>query len=426
MKEKKSGNDIEKQQKVFDIARKAVIASRALKEINTKKKKDALNAVADIIDEKADDIKFRNEIDVEAAREDNLSEALIDRLILDDKRIQAMSDGIREVAGLDDPIGRILESSERPNGLKISKITVPLGVIAMIYESRPNVTADSAGLCLMASNAVILRGGTESLNSNLAIGHYIKEAIGRSGLPQDAVQVIDDSDRSLIEYIVSLKGMVDVVIPRGSEEMIRSVSRMSLIPVIGHGKGLCHIYVDSVAKINMAIDIIHNAKVQRPGVCNAVETVLVHTDIASELLPGLCEKLIASGVELRGDERTRKIIDMKPATEDDWNTEYLSLILSLKVVDSTEEAIEHIEKHGSRHSDCIITENKAACEKFTTSIDSACVYCNASTRFTDGNQMGLGAEIGISNQKLHARGPMGLNELTTYKYIISGNGQIRQ
>lgn len=415
----------EKKQKVFSIARNAVVAGRKLKEISTDKKKEALIKVADLLDKKADDIKFRNEIDIEAAREDNLSGALIDRLLLDDKRIKSMTDGIRDVADLDDPVGEIIDEWERPNGLKIKKVRVPLGVIAMIYESRPNVTADSAALCLMSSNAVILRGGTESLNSNLAIGHYITEALKEAEMPSDSVQVIDNTDRKIVEYLVSLKGMIDVVIPRGSEEMIRSISRMSLIPIIGHGKGLCHIYIDKEADIGKAVEIVFNAKVQRPGVCNAVETLLVHSEIAEDVLPDLCEKLKNAGVELRGDEKIREIADMNVATEEDWNTEYLSLVLSLKIVDSLQDAVDHIERYGSRHSDCIITEDKSACEKFLRSVDSACVYCNASTRFTDGNQMGLGAEIGISNQKLHARGPMGLKELTTYKYLITGNGQIR-
>ncbi len=418
-------NEIEKQQKVFDIARRSVIASRELRKVSTEQKKDALNRIADILEKKADDIKFKNEIDVEAAREDNLPDSLIDRLILDDDRIKSMTEGIREVSVLEDPVGQIIDNIERQNGLKIKKVRIPLGVIAMIYESRPNVTADSAALCLMSSNAVILRGGTESLNTNLAIGHYIKEALGDSGITQDAVQVIDDTDRKIIEYLVSLKGMIDIVIPRGSEEMIKAITRMSLIPIVGHGKGLCHIYVDKAADMDMAINIVHNAKVQRPGVCNAVETVLVHSEIAESFLPRLCERLKESGVELKGDERVRTIYEMESASEEDWNTEYLALILSMKIVDSVDEAIDHIEKYGSSHSDCIVSEDESACEKFTVCVDSACIYCNASTRFTDGNQMGLGAEIGISNQKLHARGPMGLKELTTYKYLIFGNGQVR-
>lgn len=421
-----SGIDNEKQQNIINLVKNAVIASRALRKISTEQKRKALMRIAEILDEKAEDIMFRNEIDLEAAKEDGLAETLLDRLKLDKTRIISMVNGIREVAGLDDPVNDVIEEWTRPNGLKIKKIRVPLGVVVMIYESRPNVTADAAALCLMSSNAVILRGGTESLNSNLAIGYYIREALKDFDIPQDSVQVIDDTDRRIVEYLVSLKGMVDIVIPRGSEEMIKAVSKISQIPVIGHGKGLCHIYLDKLSDLNKAIKIIHNSKVQRPGVCNALETLLVHNDISESALPLICKKLADSGVELRGDEKTRKIYNMEKASEEDWATEYLSLILSIKIVDSIKEAIEHIEKYGSHHSDCIITEDKAACEEFLTGIDSACVYCNASTRFTDGNQMGLGAEIGISNQKLHARGPMGLKELTTYKYLLIGDGQIRQ
>jgi glutamate-5-semialdehyde dehydrogenase len=421
-----NNNDQNKQKDIFDIARRAVMASRKLRDISTEGKRTALLKIADLLDAKAEDIKFRNEIDVEAAKEDNLPSSLIDRLLLTDERIKSMTDGIREVAGLDDPVGEVLDETTRPNGIKIRKVRVPLGVIGMIYESRPNVTADSAALCLMSGNAIILRGGSEALNSNLAIGHYIREALNDSAVPQDAVQIIDDTDRKLVEYLVSLKGMVDVVIPRGSEEMIRAISKISLVPIVGHGKGLCHTYIDKAADKDMAVEVAFNAKVQRPGVCNAMETLLVHKDKAEEVLPALCEKLASAGVELRGDERARNIVEMKEATEEDWHEEYLALILSIKIVDTIEEAIDHVEKYGSRHSDCIVTEDQEACDKFLRNVDSSCVYCNASTRFTDGNQMGLGAEIGISNQKLHARGPMGLKELTAYKYLLTGTGQIRQ
>jgi glutamate-5-semialdehyde dehydrogenase len=418
--------EIEKQQNIVSMANLAVEASRKLRVIPTEKKREALKKIADVLDAKAEDIKFRNEIDVEAAKQDGLSQALIDRLLLTDERIKSMTDGIREVASLDDPVGQVISSYDRPNGLKIEKVRVPLGVIAMIYESRPNVTADSSALCLMSSNAVILRGGRESLNSNIAIGQYIRQALKESGLPENSVQIIDDPDRKIVEYLVSLKGLVDVVIPRGSEEMINAISRISLIPVVGHGKGLCHLYIDKSADMEKAIEITFNAKVQRPGVCNAIETLLVHSEIAEKVIPKVCEKLESAGVELRGDERAAGICKMNPASEEDWSAEYLSLILSVKIVDSIDEAIAHIERYGSHHSDCIVTEDSDACEHFLRNVDSSVVYCNASTRFTDGNQMGLGAEIGISNQKLHARGPMGLTELTTYKYIIKGNGQIRQ
>ena len=416
----------EKQEKIFNVGLKALRASRKLREISSEDKRKALNKIADLLESKIEDIKFRNEIDVEAAREDGLSEALIDRLVLDEKRIRSMVKGLRDVAGFEDPVGNIIEKRKTEAGLEIEKVSVPLGVVAMIYESRPNVTADAAALCLMSSNAVILRGGTEALNSNLAIGHHIREALKQTSVPADAVYVLDDTDRELVDYLVSLKGIVDVVIPRGSEKMIDEISKKSLVPVIGHGKGLCHIYIDKEADIDMAVKIVHNAKVQRPGVCNAVETLIVHSDCSSRILPAVCRKLSSSGVELRGDERARKIYSMKEASKDDWSSEYLDLILSIKVVDSIDEAIEHIERYGSGHSDAIISDDLKARDKFFTMVDSACVYHNASTRFTDGGQMGMGAEIGISNQKLHARGPMGVREMTTYKYRMSGKGLIRE
>lgn len=412
---------------VFEVAKRAVLAARAMTRVSAGEKNRALNKVADFLDEKSEDIIFRNGIDVEAAREDSLAEPLIDRLVLDAGRIKSMTDGIREVAELEDPVGEIIQESVRPNGLRIRKVRVPLGVIAMIYESRPNVTGDSAALCLKSSNAVILRGGSEALNSNLAVAHYIREALADTAVPPDAVQVIDDTDREIVKHLVSMKGLVDVVIPRGSEAMINAVSSASLVPVIGHGKGLCHIYVDSSADPEKAVEITRNAKVQRPGVCNAVETLLIHSEAAEKILPEICRRLREDSVELVGDEKARKICpEMGEAADEDWSTEYLSLKLSVKVVGSLEEAVDHIERYGSRHSDCIIAEDTCACDNFLRSVDSSCVYANASTRFTDGAQMGLGAEIGISNQKLHARGPMGLTELTTYKYHMLGNGQIRR
>ncbi|MDA3792218.1 MAG: glutamate-5-semialdehyde dehydrogenase [Elusimicrobia bacterium] len=415
----------ELQKQVFGIAENAVKASRRMAGIDSAYKRETLMKIADRLDKKADDIKFRNEIDLDAAREDSIPEAMINRLILDDGRIKSMTEGIREVASLKDPVGEIIETIDRPNGLKIEKVRVPLGVIGMIYESRPNVTGDAAALCLMSSNVVILRGGSEALNSNLAIGHLIRDVLAETRIPADALQIIDNTDRKIIGYLTTLSGLVDVIIPRGSQEMIRSVSRGSSVPVIGHGKGLCHTYIGAAADKKKAIEISLNAKVQRPGVCNALETLLIHRDAAEEVLPELCEKMEAAGVQLRGDEKTRRIYDMTDASEKDWGTEYLALILSIKIVESTDEAVGHIQHYGSGHSDAIITEDKTDAEKFLNEVDSACVYVNASTRFTDGNQMGLGAEIGISNQKLHARGPMGLKELTSYKYKIKGSGQIR-
>ncbi len=417
--------EMEKKEKIFEVAKNAVISSRQMRKAGSSQKKDALVKIAELLESKADDIKFRNEIDVEAAREDGLPEALIDRLILDDKRIKSMTDGIREVAEMEDPVGQIIEEREGPGGLKIRKVRVPLGVIAMVYESRPNVTADAAALCLKSSNSVILRGGSEALNSNLAIGHFIQEALSETELPAKSVQVVEDTDRELVNHLISLKGMVDIVIPRGSEKMIETITEKSKIPVIGHGKGLCHIYIDETADGQKAADIVFNAKVQRPGVCNAVETLLVHSSAAGDILPGVLKKLEDAGVELVGDERAKDAYEMQPASKEDWASEYLGLKLSVKVVDSVREAVEHIERFGSHHSDAIITEDKENCGYFLNNVDSACVYCNASTRFTDGSQMGLGAEIGISNQKLHARGPMGVRELTTYKYHMIGTGQVR-
>ncbi|MGM0441329.1 MAG: glutamate-5-semialdehyde dehydrogenase [Elusimicrobiota bacterium] len=415
-----------KKEKIFNLAKDAAIASRSLRTVSTEAKRDALEKIADVIDKKAEDILFRNDIDVEAAKEDDLEEALVDRLVLNEKRLKSMTDGIREVAGLDDPIGEVIEERTRPNGLNIEKVRVPLGVVGMIYESRPNVTGDAAALCLMSSNSIILRGGTEALNSNLAIGHYIRAALQDSKLSADAVQIIDDSDRKIVEFMVSLKGLIDIIIPRGSEQMIKTISKMSQVPVIGHGKGLCHIYLDKDADREKAVNIVKNAKVQRPGVCNAVETLLVHREGADRILPPVCRVLEDNKVELRGDEKAREFYNMEPADDEDWKEEYLSLTLAVKVVDNMDEAIGHIENYGSRHSDAIVTEDEKASEEFLNRVDSSCVYCNASTRFTDGNQMGLGAEIGISNQKLHARGPMGIKELTSYKYQLRGNGQIRE
>ncbi len=416
----------DKKKYAFEIARRALIASREIATLESDEKNQALYKIADYLDEKGEEIIFRNGIDVEAATKAGLGDAFIDRLLLTPERIKSMTDGIREVAELSDPVGEVLEESVRPNKMKVKKVRVPLGVIAMIFESRPNVAGDATALCLKSSNAVILRGGREALNSNTAITYFIREALKDTKIPQDAVQIVDNPDRDIVRYLVSLKGMIDVVIPRGSEEMINSVSSLSLIPVIGHGKGLCHIYVDASADKEKAIEIIYNAKVQRPGVCNAVETLLIHQDAADEILPAVCQRLEEAKVELVGDEEAQKIYPMGEAEKEDWSTEYLSLKLSIKVIESLEKAIKHIARYGSKHSDCILTEDVLASGKFLQSVDSSCVYVNASTRFTDGNQMGLGAEIGISNQKLHARGPMGLKELTTYKYHLIGNGQIRE
>ncbi|MEK7766883.1 MAG: glutamate-5-semialdehyde dehydrogenase, partial [bacterium] len=335
---------------------------------------------------------------------------------LTEKRMAAMAQGLREVAGLPDPIGEVIETSTRPNGLRIEKVRVPLGVVAMIYESRPNVTVDAAGLCLKAGNVVVLRGGSEAVRSNLARAACIRPALAEAGLPEDAVQVIETTDRAAVTELVRLDRLVDVVIPRGGEAMIRSIIEQATVPVISHGKGVCHVYVDAAADLDMAEEIAFNAKVQRPGVCNAMETLLVHEAVAERFLPRIAERYRAAGVELRGDDATRRLAPgTRPATEEDWSTEYLDLILSIRVVKDLPEAMSHISTYGSDHSDAIVTRDEAAARRFMDEVDSACVFWNASTRFTDGGEFGMGAEIGISTQRLHARGPMGLRELTTIK-----------
>ena len=368
-----------------------------------------------------------NEKDLNAAREAGLSSAMIDRLRLTDLRIEDMAKGIREVINLSDPIGEVMEEIVRPNGLKIQKVRVPIGVITIIYESRPNVTADAASLCLKTGNATILRGGKESIHSNVAIYWQISAALEKTGLDKNAIQVIETADRKAVDYLLKADKYVDLVIPRGGEGLIRNVVENSTIPVIKHYKGVCHVYVDEFADQDMAKEVCLNAKLQRPGTCNAMETMLVHESIAKIFLPDICRSMSDSGVELRGCEKSRKIMpEIKQATEEDWSTEYLEKILSVKIVASIDDAIRHISTYGSSHSDAIITEDKSNAKKFTDEVDSAAVYVNASTRFTDGFEFGMGAEIGISTDKLHARGPMGLNELTSYKYIIHGTGQIRK
>ncbi|MDD5258753.1 MAG: glutamate-5-semialdehyde dehydrogenase [bacterium] len=413
-----------------EIIRRAAAAKRAayaLANISTEIKNKALLAMADALQAGKDDILFKNEIDVEAAKEAGLSAALIDRLSLTEARIAAMIKGLQEMAGLKDPVGEVLLSVERPNGLKINKVRVPLGVIGIIYESRPNVTVDTAGLCLKSGNAVILRGGSEAVNSNHILAKTIAAAAYATGIPEGAIQFIETTDRQAVLDMVKLDKFVDVIIPRGGEELIQFIKEHSTIPVISHGKGVCHTYVDIDADLKMAEEICFNAKVQRPGVCNAMETLLVHNGIALEFLPQMAARFTAAKVELRGDEKTLAILKgIKLAAEEDWSEEYLDLILSVKIVDTAEEAVAHINKFGSHHSETIVTKNKKRADEFMRAVDSAAVYWNASTRFTDGGEFGMGAEIGISTQKMHARGPMGLNELCSYKYMIYGNGQTRK
>jgi glutamate-5-semialdehyde dehydrogenase len=368
-----------------------------------------------------------NEKDVREAEKAVLPSAMIDRLELDEKRIKAMSKSLADIAAYRDPVGGLLETRKRPNGLVIKKVRVPIGVILVIYESRPNVTSDCIGLCLKAGNACILRGGSEARGSNAAIFDVLNAAAQDCGLPDGCINMIKDTDRALVNELLKQDQTIDLVMPRGGESLIREITDNSRIPVIKHYKGVCHTYVDYPADLSAACRICFNAKVQRPGVCNAMETLLVHKKTANAFLPEMIRRYKDSGVEIRGCEETRKIVSgIKAATEDDWYTEYLDLILSVKVVCGVEEAIAHIMKYGSYHSDAIVTKNAANARKFVSAVDSACVYVNASTRFTDGGEFGKGAEIGISTDKLHARGPVGVEELTSYKYIIHGKGQIRE
>ncbi|MCX7780835.1 MAG: glutamate-5-semialdehyde dehydrogenase [Negativicutes bacterium] len=404
----------------------AKAAARKLATWPTDKKNQALHAMADALEAGREAILAANALDVAAGREKGLSAALIDRLTLNDNRLAAMAEGLRQTAGLPDPIGEGLGSTLRPNGLQIAKIRVPLGVVGIIYEARPNVTVDAAGLCLKSGNAVILRGGSEAIRSNRAIVQVITQAAADAGIPEGAIQLIETTDRQAVNAMLKLNAYLDVIIPRGGAGLIKTVVENSTVPVIETGTGVCHTFVDASADLAMAADIAFNAKVSRPGVCNAMETLLVHRAIAAKFLPPMLARFHAAGVELRGCPETQRFHPaVKPATEADWEAEYLDLILAVKVADSLDEALEHIARYGTRHSEAIVTTDYNNARRFQAEVDAAAVYVNASTRFTDGFEFGYGAEIGISTQKLHARGPMGLPELTTIKYVISGNGQIR-
>jgi len=414
-------------EEILRIAKKAREASQGLANLSSVVKNETLSEMAWTLQARQDEILKENHKDLILAKEKGLSGAFIDRLTLNEKRIKQMSDALREIAKLEDPVGKIDSMRRRPNGLLIGKMRVPLGVIGFIYESRPNVTGDAAGLCLKAGDAVILRGGSEAINSNIALYDALNEAIQKTGLPEGCIQLIRTTDRKAVEEMLKLNEYIDVIIPRGGESLIKMVTKISTIPVIKHYKGICHVYVDEEADLEMAEDIAFNAKVQRPGVCNAMETLLVAEKVADEFLPGMIKKFEKAGVEIRGDERTCNISPTaKRAVEEDWTTEYLDLILSVKVVSGIDEAIGHINRYGSHHSDAIVTTSYLKSRKFLQEVDSAAVYVNASTRFTDGGEFGLGAEIGISTEKLHARGPMGVNELTTTKFVILGEGQIRE
>jgi len=415
--------------KLEKIAALAKEASFKLALVDTAAKNRALIQMAEALPKEKNKIISANKKDLKAACRKRLSAAFIDRLTLNEARIQQMSASLIELSKLEDPVGEVIKSWERPNGLRISKVRVPIGVILIIYESRPNVTADCIGLCLKSSNCVILRGGSDALNSNKAIFDILNKAAVNNGIAQGSISFINFTERKAVDILLKFDGYIDLVMPRGGESLINEIKNKSRIPVIKHYKGICHVYVDSEADLDMAQKIVFNAKVQRPGVCNAMETLLVHKNAAIRFLPAMIKKLQGAGCEIRGCAATKKIArnlkNIKTAKDKDWSTEYLDLILSVKVVGSLDEAIEHINKYGSRHSDSIVTDNKDNADRFLKEVDSACVFVNASTRFTDGYQFGMGAEIGISTDKLHARGPMGLEELTTYKYIIEGSGQIR-
>jgi glutamate-5-semialdehyde dehydrogenase len=418
------------------LAKRAKAASRDLAKLTTAEKNSCLLAMADALEKNGPALKQANALDMETATKMGLTSAMLDRLKLDDKRIAGMAKGLREVAALPDPVGKILDERVRPNGLKLQKITTPIGVVVIIYESRPNVTADAASLCFKSGNATILRGGKEALNSNQLIAQTMIQAGQRAlaHFPEHAIQVVPTTDREAIPALLSLTQYVDVCMPRGGEGLIRAVAESSKVPVIKHYKGVCHVFVDADADLKMAEEIAMNAKVQRPAVCNAMETLLVDKSVAPTFLPRIAQKLAEKKVELRVDETTRQLLNsqlptlnspLKPATEQDWFTEYNDYILNIRVVDGVKQAIDHINHYGSAHSDSIVTKNEASAKQFLHEVDSATVYWNASTRFTDGGEFGMGAEIGISTDKIGARGPMGLDELTTYKWVGIGNGQIR-
>ncbi len=409
-----------------EIGRRAKAAARKLATVSQNMKNKALLALADALVQNASFIIEENQKDLIAGRENQLTDALLDRLALNETRINAIANSIRQVVKLPDPVGRVLAERELPNGLSLTKVSVPIGVIAVIYEARPNVTADSAALCLKSGNVVILRGGKEAIHSNIAICKVMRGALSQVGLCEDAIQLIENTDRVVTQELMRLKEYVDVLIPRGGAGLIRAVVENATVPVIETGAGTCHVYVDQDADFTMACQIVYNAKTSRPSVCNAAECLLVHRKIAKEVLPLIANALAAKQVELRG---TREVMDILPtavpATEEDWGKEYNNYIMAVRLVDGVEEALDYISQYGTGHSECIVTNNATTAQLFLQSVDAAAVYHNASTRFTDGGEFGLGAEIGISTQKLHARGPLGLEELTSMKYIVRGNGQVR-
>jgi glutamate-5-semialdehyde dehydrogenase len=408
-------------------ARAAKEAARALALASTRSKNDALQQMARGLEEKIGLVLDANRSDLARARSAGLASAFMDRLTLSESRIEEMAAGLRQVAALPDPVGETAEAWRRPNGMEISRVRVPLGVVGFIYESRPNVTADAAGLCLKSGNAVLLRGGSEALESNTAIAQVLAKAVEKSGLPADSVQVVDTADRAAVMAMLTLDRFIDLIIPRGGEEFVRLVTERSTVPVLKHDKGLCHVYVDASADLDMAVAIAVNAKAQRVSVCNTMETLLVDAAAAARFLPKAAARLREAGVEVRGDERTRALVpDATPATEADWDTEYLDYIVSVRVVDGLDDAIDHIRRHGSGLAEAIVTSDLRHARRFTREVDAAAVLVNASTRFVDGSQFGMGAEMGISTSRLHARGPVGVRELTTTKFIVMGDGQVRE
>jgi len=412
---------------VLEKAKKAKAASRKLANISTEIKNNALFKMAAGLEKASETLLAENKKDLVAAEQKGLSKAMIDRLTLNPERIKAMADGLREVAALPDPVGEVLRMWRRPNGMEVGKMRVPIGLIGIIYESRPNVTADTAALCLKSGNSVLLRGGSEAVHSNTAIAAILGAAGAEAGIPEGAVSFIENTDRACVMEMLKLNGIVDLIIPRGGEGLIRMVSENSTIPVIKHDKGVCHVYVDSKADLAMAEEICFNAKVQRPGTCNAMEAMLVHQDVANTFLPAVIGRMKKAGVEIRGCAKTKAVVpDIKDATEQDWDREYNELIVNVRTVVSMEEAMEHIAAHGSQHSEAIVTNDYQNARRFQHEVDASAVFVNASTRLNDGFEFGLGAEIGISTTRIHARGPMGLEELTSTKFIVNGNGQIRR
>ena len=411
----------------IELGKRAKEAARRLARLSSEEKNRALLRMADHLESQERLLLQENKKDLDLARKAKLSSALLDRIALDPSRVAAMAKGLREIVALPDPVREIVKMWRRPNGLQVGKMRIPLGVIGIIYEARPNVTADAAALCLKSGNAVILRGGSEAYFSNRAIGAVLQQACAETRVPQEAIQVVESKDRAIVQELLKLEDYIDLIIPRGGEELIRAVAANSRVPVVKHYKGVCHVYVDQEASLEMAERICTNAKVQRPAVCNAMETLLVHEGVAAKFLPSMIAKFKSMGVEIRGCQKTRSLVPgVKPASEEDWTTEYLDLILAVRVVKDMDDAIDHIERYGSQHTETIVTSNYQRAREFLDRVNSSAVLVNASTRFNDGGELGLGAEIGISTSKIHAFGPMGLEELTITKFVVLGDGQIRE